>query len=252
MNKYDWDNIFPDIPNSFHNKVRVTLAHLPEKKESNKMFNQKLSLKKGLVATLAIVSIIGTTVFASGKIHSLVSTTSCVPSYTSLPSAKQVNEQVGFQPKLINEFKNGYIFQEGCISNTSALDENKDVVRESNELDFEYTNGEQRLSLSMEKDVLGTKDASERLVETYNGIDIYSLSYKNKCVPADYEMTEQDKQDEESGKYVFSYGSEEVEISQVEFVSWEEEGINYLILAIDSDLTISELAGMAHEVIDVE
>ena len=68
--------------------------------------------------------------------------------------------------------------------------------------------------------------------------------------PADYQQTEQDMKDEESGKYVFSYGADEVEISQVQGVEWEQDGIYYNITAIDSPLDKQGLINMAKEVID--
>ena len=73
---------------------------------------------------------------------------------------------------------------------------------------------------------------------------------QNKVVPADYQQTEQDMKDEESGKYVFSYGADEVEISQVQGVEWEQDGIYYNITAIDSPLDKQGLINMAKEVID--
>ena len=56
--------------------------------------------------------------------------------------------------------------------------------------------------------------------------------------------------DEESGKYVFSYGSDRVEISQVQGVEWEQDGIYYNITEIDSPLDKQGLINMAKEVID--
>ena len=94
------------------------------------------------------------------------------------------------------------------------------------------------------------KDQGNSEVSDYNGIAIAYISYVNKVVPADYQQTEQDMKDEESGKYVFSYGAEKVEISQVQGVEWEQDGIYYNITAINSPLDKQGLIDMAKEVID--
>lgn len=117
-------------------------------------------------------------------------------------------------------------------------------------LDFTYTKGNDKLSLSMENVRLGERSEKETVVGTYNGVDIYYDSYANKLVPADYKLTEQDKKDEATGKYVFSYGSDKEEISQVQYLSWMQDGINYSLLGIDSKISKDELVKMAQQVIN--
>ena len=65
-------------------------------------------------------------------------------------------------------------------------------------------------------------------------------------------MTQQDKKDKSSGKYVFSYGSDKEEISQVKYLNWMQAGINYSFLAIDSDISQDELVKMAEQTIDTK
>ena len=74
--------------------------------------------------------------------------------------------------------------------------------------------------------MLGEKSEQEVVIDTYNGIDLYFSSDAYKFVPEDYEMTEQDKQDEASGKYVFSCGSKKEEVAQFKY-DWTEDGIYY-------------------------
>lgn len=97
--------------------------------------------------------------------------------------------------------------------------------------------------------MLGERSKKETVIANYNGIDLYYVSYANKFVPADYKMTEQDKKDKLSGKYVFSYGSSKEEISQVKDLEWMQDGIYYSFLGIDSDRSQDELVKMAEQVI---
>ena len=79
-----------------------------------------------------------------------------------------------------------------------------------------------------------------------------SYHYINKVVSDDYELTEQDKKDQSSGKVVFSYddSASQIEVSQVQSVNWNKDGIQYDLLQIDGKLSAGELADMAREVIN--
>ena len=56
-------------------------------------------------------------------------------------------------------------------------------------------------------------------------------------------MTEQDKKDQSSGKVVFSYddSASQIEVSQVQSVNWNKDGIQYDLLQIDGKLSAGEL-----------
>ena len=254
MNKKELNNTFLDTPENFKKRVRSTLDNLPEKGEVYNMENKKRykgsSFIKKSVAVIAATFILTTSAFALGKVTSLVSVTSNIPTYRTIPSNEKINKDLGFTPKLIEKFKNGYVFKSGHISKTEGLDENKEVVGKSKVASFEYKKDNNRLTLFMEGKMLGESDKNEELVENYNGVDLYYYSYTNKIVPADYKMTEQDKLDEKSGKFVFSYGSSKTEIYKQTFVNWKDGDVYYSFLATDSDLTKDDLVKMAKEIID--
>lgn len=90
------------------------------------------------------------------------------------------------------------------------------------------------------------------IIATINGTNLYYVHYINKVVSDDYELTEQDKKDQASGKVVFSYddGASQIEVSQVQSVNWNKDGIQYDLLQIDGKLSAGELADMAREVIN--
>lgn len=255
MNKKDLNNIFLDTPESFKKRVRTTLNNLPENEEVYNMENKKLykgsSFIKKSAAVIAATFILTTSVFALGKVTSLVGTSSIIPTYKTIPSNEKINSDLGFTPNVVEKFENGYEFKDGHILKKKALDENKEVVGKSKGVSFEYKKNNGTLMLFMEGKMLGEKDKNEELVENYKGIDLYYFSYINKTVPDDYKMTEQDKLDEESGKLVFSYdGSSNTEIHKPTFVNWKDGDVYYSFLATDSDLTKDDLIKMAKEIID--
>jgi len=102
----------------------------------------------------------------------------------------------------------------------------------------------------MGKGKLGEDSEKAEHVGNYRGIDLSYVSSTNKVVPEDYKMTEQDKNDEASGKYIFSYGSDKVEISEFKHLSWTQDGISYMFTAMDSNVTQEQLVKMAHQMID--
>jgi hypothetical protein len=256
MNNYNWNNAFPDTPRSFKNKVSDILNHLPNQKENGEMENRKMytkvSFKKRITVTLAAIFVLGTTAFAAGKISSLVSGSSNILTYTTIPTEGQVDDDFGFNPKLVEKFDNGYGFANGYTAKTKAFDEQGNCLGKSKDLDFVYAKGDDKVNLEMENGMLGERLEQEVVIDTYNGIDLYFSSDTYKFVPEDYKMTKQDKQDEASGKYVFSCGSKKEEVAQFKYLNWMQDGIYYSFLARDSDLSQDELVEMAHQVINAK
>lgn len=79
---------------------------------------------------------------------------------------------------------------------------------------------------------------------------ILNQIYNYKFVPANYEMTEEDKALTEQGNYTLSYGTDKVEIQQNKYVSWEKDGVSYTIMGFDLDLTDEEMLDMAGQMIE--
>lgn len=256
MNNFNFKNAFPDTPQRFKNRVSMTLNNLPDKEENGEMENKiktsKISFRKKIVVTIATVMVLGTTALAAGKVFSIISVTSSKPTYTEIPTQEVMKTDFGFAPKSVDEFENGYKFKSGHTVKLEGLDEKGNSLDKSKAIDFVYENGKQNFTLTMEKKVIGENLEDMKVVDTYNGLELSYLSYANKCVSPDYKMTEQDKKDEASGKYVFSVGSDKVEVDTVQFLIWEQDSIHYSFTAINSKLTKDDLVKMAHEVIDVK
>lgn len=256
MNNYNFKNAFPDTPVSFKNKVSDTLNNLPDKKENDEMGNKtmckKISFKKRVIVTLAATFVLGTTALAAGKVFSIVGSSSNIPTYTNLPTIQQVKDDFGFSPKLVGKFNNGYTYDKAKTSKNEALDEKGNSLDKSKSLGFIYKKGNDEVNLDMENKMLGEKSKKEVLVDNYKDIELYYESFTTKFLPVDYEMTEQDKKDQASGKYNFSVGTKKIEISQFTFLNWQQDGIYYSFMTTDSDLSQDELVKMAHEVIDAK
>lgn len=247
MNDFDWEREFPQTSKSFHNKVHETLAQLPEGEE-NIIMNKKISFKGALIFALIAVLALATAAYAVGKAQSTVSHSYRSAEDSQFPTHAQVEKAIDASPKLIEKFDNGYVFKEKRIAKSSDMDGEGNTVRSYEVFNFQYTNGSDMVDLSVEHQN-PNRDFSEGYTQTgYNGVTLYSLEYILKTVPLGYVMTEQDKA---SGKVVFgTMGGDMVDSSKVKMLLWDDGGVSYSLLTMDSSLQSHELEAMAKQLID--
>lgn len=116
--------------------------------------------------------------------------------------------------------------------------------------DFNYKNGDSTVSLLVEDGVLPGAEEGGEMIKITSDLEGRYCSESFKFVPGDYVMTEQDKADEESGKYIFSYGSEKVEINHMQQITWEDNGMSYTLINSDDKVDKTILANMAAEIVN--
>lgn len=253
MKKTTWRDAYPAPPRSFHETVTRTLAALPEEKEKEIISMKTLfhtPLKKGLVFAVIACLVLTTGAFALGRISSLVGTSSSIPTYTELPTAAQAEKELGFAPAMRETFSNGYTFQSATMGHVKGLDEDGNVLGTAKELGIDYAKAGDTVTVYIQDKILTGNDTSGEASASVNGVSLYYSTHVYKTLPTGYVMTEQDKQDEATGKYVFSCGDvASVELSTVQNVAWEQDGHQYSILATDSTLTQTGLLQMATELL---
>ena len=226
-------------------RVNCQIDSASTERESRTMKSRKRISLIAVVATL----ILSITVFAaSGIISQWFSSSSSIPDYKTLPSAEQVIKDIGYEVELIEEFENGYTFNNGSIVKNNLADDEGNTVEKFKSVTFRYGKDDDKVLFSQDK-FNSIVETNGDVIATINNVDVYYYSYTNKLVPGDYKMTEEDKEAEKSGELVFSYGLDKVEINQVQSVSWEKDGVCCQLLQIDGKLTANELAGMAAEII---
>ena len=260
MKKTDWGNTFPAVPESFHDKVNATLMHLPEREEQDNMSRHtgRFSWKKGVVIAAAATMVLGTTVFAAGKIVSITGSSSSEPTFTEFPTAEQINQEIGISPKLVETFQNGFAFEGAVVVDGALEDEEGNAAAKFQSLSFDYRKDESHVNLDVKdgsvKDMIeadGVQEMGSVQDLDYQGITLEYNQYTNKLVPADYEMTKEDEAAAEAGDIVFSYGAADVSVSEVKTVAWEKDGVSYSLQSDDENVTRSDLVSMAQELIDL-
>ena len=203
--------------------------------------------RRFIPAVAAAVLVIGIGAFAAGNlVTNWYASSSSNPDYTSLPTEKRCVKDVGFEPILISEFSNGYKFADGSVVKNELGGEDGSTVEKFKSLDFRYKKGGDTLYFTQEKYSADAEQAGE-IAASKDGTDYYFYSYKNKVVPPDYKLTDEDKAAEESGELVFSYGSDEVRISTVSTVRWQKGDMHFSLMQIDGKLTKDEMLDTAFE-----
>lgn len=205
--------------------------------------------KTALIAAAAAVLLCGSAIATTSIISGRIGSTTGIPFYEEPADSGTVLRDFGFATNMIDEFSNGYKFNAAYKGKASDIDAEGKKLNEFSELTVDYINGSDRVSLSAHTAAYDSYDEYET-AEEYKGIAIVYNEQAYKFVPPDYELTEQDKADEASGKYVFSYGSDEVEITDFKWVGWMQDGVAYSLSGHDTSLSIDELCGMAEEYID--
>lgn len=211
-----------------------------------------IKLRKTIAIVVAATMILGITAYAATVILNGRSSHSYnIPSYYSVPDAQTLQSDIGFAPKIVTGFSNGYRYKSGHIVNSEDYAEDGSVFERYKGLSCVYTNGTDNVHFYADMAAAGIQLQPPETADVYKGCDLLYYSYTNKLVPPNYEMTPRDKEDEQSGRLVFSWGSSEVKLSEVQSLAWEYNGINYVLNVSDSPVSKEELLQMAREIIDL-
>lgn len=221
------------------------------KSENMEVKNMKLKTMtktRGILVACVVLAFTTITCFAAANIASYVSH-STNDTFKELPSEKEVKKEAGFVPKYVDEFAAGYEFYRGGVGESSAQTEDGSSVATVKTANFSYKNGDSIVNLMVSDGVLPADDFGETIMITSDLEGRYT-SEMYKIVPSDYIMTEQDKEDEESGKYIFSLGSDEVEVKQIQQISWEDNGMSYTLMNSDGAVDKDMIINMAAEIVN--
>lgn len=245
--KKQWQNTFPDPTEHYHRRVEATLASLPEEKENRMMkMNKRIAVP---VMVLLFVFAFGTGLIATGTLDMLIGGSSAEPDYTSVPTAEEMEKDLGFAPTVPTVIAEDYTFEQAVIGKTKGKDEKGNTLLKQKFLSCEYCNGNESLNLYMEEDNSLLEKTGD-LVADCNGTNIYYQKDTYKRLPVGYEMTEQDRKDEAEGTYIFSEGeTDHIYTEDVSHVTWVKDGILYDLMATDTTLTGEEMVTAAKMII---
>ncbi len=217
---------------------------------------QKTGRRKWVPVAAAIaLCIIPASVYAGSKVAGYVATSSAVSPYQSYGDVAKVSKKAGFSFDSVERFSNGYRFQEMDILDTDKQDEDGHKAGSFKEVDMTYSKkGSSDISLTVhETQPEDAAPADYREVKKCTGADgaEYDLYYSvdhYKFVPEDYELTEEDKANQEKPDYFISVGTDEVEETDVSYLTWSKDGNEYMLMATE-EFSGDELFAMAEEIL---
>lgn len=225
------------------------------KKESGQtMKNKKSSSKKGrrivtLVASFILlfsITVLGVTM---GK--SWIGYTSL--KYKTFPSQEKIFKEVEFSPKYTELLPGGFEYVNGGTGESELLDDAGNLLTQTKNVSLGYKRENEKsmldLSISQVEEKFLDNKASQ-LVGEINGINLYYYQQDYKFVPPNYELTEEDEKAKEVGDLEISYGASEISISNVQGLSWYEDGLEYMIMGSDYGFTTEEMIKMARVIIE--
>lgn len=212
-------------------------------------FSSKITKSIVVAAAVCVVSI---SCYAGVKYMAASYTSHSYTAFDKAPSASELEEAAGFLPKYTEQFENGYVLTKVSIGETSANDEEGNILKKFPEVNITY-----------EKDgascMIGASEANE-YNETAEGTEVtlgditgrYSVD-NYKFVGSEEDVTEEDRELEKQGKLYISYGGDtikEPELQTFQYLSWTDEGIRYSASCFDTKVTKEDLVQMAKELIN--
>ena len=209
-----------------------------------------ISFKKIAVGLVAVACLATVGAVARGQIAGLVSgvnLTKQVYSVSELNNdADKISDKISLPDKL-----NSYTFRSGDIEKVNKVDENINKIGEYLELYASYDD----LTLTIHKydeeidgvDYPLQKGQSEE-TKDINGVSVYCHTEKYLFVPADYELTDEEKQMQENNQIAISYGSDSREEKIFTSVSWEQDDLVYSIFTFN-DVTFENMFKAAEQII---
>lgn len=220
------------------------------------MKNRTFLSKKVVLVTAVLVASISTICIGAGSLFkSTISVSSRNDQITHYPTAAEISEHVDYMPKYPENLPGDFTFKSAQPRTETLMDENGNpsITRET--IDFDYVKqsltNNQYLSLSTgpaTNEQLSSSDYTD--TTDYNGITLNYSDDTYKFAPPDYELTQEDEENMAKGHYYVSYGTDKIEIRRMQSVSWTDNGISYILLASDLDLSHDNMYAMAQAVIN--
>lgn len=213
--------------------------------------NRKIN--RFVVASAALCVLITTGVFASGKITAYVTSLKPDTTYESYSDVAKAQKKMGISFNSVENFSNGYDFKDMSVSYVDKMDEDGNRVSDFKEFDAKYARaGSSNLSLLINEiqEESTSKVPKEQKTIGDTTVSFYINHYK--FVPGNYELTDEDKMNMERDDYYISYGGEEDTIEEKDYThaNWQKDGLDYLLMSYDDEMSSDEFFEMAEEIIE--
>ncbi len=208
------------------------------------------SLKKKVIIGIVCCGLVSTAILAAGTVTSLVSHTNLLTVCKDFSKLEEQEKKLGYEVNVVKDFTNGYSFEHMSVDEVAGQDDQGNTVEVFKQLVVAYKNAEgKHIGLYVNQRDAGSEfDKADKTLQC-GDVTLYFYLCTNKVVPPDYELTDEDKKNQESGTYYISYGSDKVEIIKISSVQWDKDGTRYDMIATETDMTSDEMLNMASELV---
>ena len=222
-------------------------------KEERRM--KHMNMKKVVIGVAAACLVLGTIAVAGSGVVSITGHSSSIPDYTKYEDMAKAEAEIGYTVDAVESFGNGFHFKDIHIAEETLQDESGQVLGEEKSIKIKYSRGKEEVTVSVRK-ILPGENAEILMGSDFDktiradGVTAGYSCDTYKAVPPDYELTEEDRKNMESGHFQLAYGTDEVEISKSYYTGWIKDGMVYSIHGFDLSMGADEMLGMAQEIIE--
>ena len=232
--------------------ARIVSAESGQKTGGIKQMRNR-TVKKWAAAAAICCLLIGTGVYAAGRIASIASHGSSEPSVTEYDRIDKLEAEAGFTMRTEEDFTNGFAFAGGSIVDSEGLDEQGNRLSSWKMISLTYRNAEDKtLTIDAEQEDSCEQDPPADATETrtIQGTEVYYDYTEMYLVPASYKPTaEEEERSRTDPHYNIAYGSDAPETMYTGTLCFTKDGVRYYITTFD-DLSADDLYLVAEELLD--
>lgn len=246
--KHMFENRAGELPNESVREARIR-RNVYEKIESEGNYMKKGFMKKAVVAVAAICVFGSMTAFAIGKIAGITSHSDIRDEVHTYEQALELQKENGPMVDFPEKFSNGYVFKSAVPVSYETEDKDGNKLGSGTQLSVTYGKDDME-DVTFSSEVGSDGELTPAEVKTgEDGTELRLYKLTNKFVPADYQLTEEDKKAQEDSNFNLAYGSDKVEIMTSCTVEWNMDGQGYSLFKFGDDLSAEEMFAMAEEII---
>lgn len=213
-------------------KISENLLEITKKKINKRIKKESNNMKiKFLKPAIVVCALLLTTTFCYSAFKQGYTTSHSYNKYTDFPTANQLEDLVGFEPKyFVEDLGNGYVFSSYSIKDEEKFNEKDEKTAEGKGISFTYKNAndsEKIISFSISS------------LTNENENDSYSED-KYKFVVPEYTPTKEELEAEERGELYISYGASENTEEIIQSYTWKDESKTYCLMGFDTNIPKDE------------
>ena len=211
---------------------------------------KKLKPFKTVVICIAAIMALSVGVIGAGKLLYVESHSSSAEAIKHFPTQQELEKVIDFKPKYLQKL--GKYDFESCVPvHSKDVGENGENLENYTGMNFFYKTDKGILALDTDPKPTNFDEVDFDISE-YKGVKYYYDSVLFKCVPPDYQLTDEDKEMQEAGKLQISVGSDKVTVEKTQHVVWEQDGVSYCLSDIGVEIDKNEFVDMAKSIMDAK